>query len=368
MKFLTNNLGLYIHVPFCLKKCRYCDFYSSFVSEELLDSYTKAVIDSIKQWGGKTNRPIDTVYLGGGTPSLLSRRLPTVLDAVRKNFNILENAEITLEINPDKNIEEILRAAKSAGVNRLSVGAQSGDDGELKLLGRTHTVNDTKKTVETARTLGFNNISLDIMIGLPFSNKNSLFKNLEFIDSLSPEHISAYILKLEENTAFFKDKTLVLPDDDETADQYLETCLFFEKKGYGHYEISNFSREGFESRHNLKYWRQEEYLGIGPAAHSFIDGKRFFYPKDLKAFMNRNSPLFDSFGGSSSEYIMLALRLKEGLDFKEYAKKFGSLPENFIKTAKLLEKEELLKLNGNGIRLTNKGMLLSNTVILKLLE
>ena len=368
MKSLTDSLGLYIHVPFCAKKCRYCDFYSGFATKELLDSYTKAVIDSIKQWGGKINRPIDTVYLGGGTPSLLSHRLPSVLSAVRENFHICEDAEITLEINPDGDVHEILTAAKAAGVNRLSIGAQSGIDKELKLLGRTHTAADTENCVRTARALGFDNISLDIMIGLPFSDINSLTESLEFINRLSPEHISAYILKIEENTAFSKDKTLIFPDDDNLADQYLEMCRFFEEKGYNHYEISNFSRKNFESRHNLKYWKQKEYLGIGPAAHSFIDGKRFFYPRDLKAFLNSEEPLFDAAGGGKNEYIMLNLRLKEGLDFEAFAKKFGALPEAIIKTAKLLENSGYLKINQKSISLTNEGMLLSNTVILKLLE
>ena len=216
--------------------------------------------------------------------------------------------------------------------------------------------------------MGFDNISLDIMLGLPFSDINSLTGSLEFINRLSPEHISAYILKIEENTAFSKDKTLIFPDDDNLADQYLETCRFFEKKGYNHYEISNFSRKNFESRHNIKYWKQKEYLGIGPAAHSFIDGKRFFYPRDLKSFMNGEEPLFDSVGGEKSEYIMLNLRLKEGLNFEAFAKKFGDLPEAFLKTAKLLEKSGYLKISQKSISLTNEGMLLSNTVILKLLE
>ena len=202
VKSLTNPSGLYLHIPFCEKKCKYCNFYSSFVTEELLDSYTEALIKSINQWGGKYNRPIDTIYLGGGTPSLLRHRLPTLLSSINNSFNICKDSEITLEINPASNSEALLESAKMAGINRLSIGAQGGSDDELKILGRTHTAADTENTVATARKMGFNNISLDIMIGLPFSTNETLKNNLDFINRLNPEHISAYILKLEERTAF----------------------------------------------------------------------------------------------------------------------------------------------------------------------
>ena len=179
MKFLTNNLGVYLHIPFCEKKCKYCDFYSSFTTEELLDNYTFALTQEIKKWGGLINRPIDTIYLGGGTPSLLSHRLENVISSLKNSFNLLNNSEITLEVNPSGDVEKLLQYAKKSGVNRLSIGAQSGIDKELSVLGRQHTVNDTVKTVEIARSLGFFNISLDIMIGLPDSNLETLKNNLK---------------------------------------------------------------------------------------------------------------------------------------------------------------------------------------------
>ncbi len=370
VKSLTNKAGLYLHIPFCEKKCKYCNFYSSFVTEELLDNYTTALIRSINQWGGKFNRPIDTVYLGGGTPSLLAHRLPTLLNEVKSSFNICDDSEITLELNPASNSEALLEYAKTAGISRLSIGAQSGSDTELKLLGRTHTAANTEKTVTLARKMGFRNLSLDIMIGLPFSTHDTLKYNLEFIKSLDPEHISAYMLKIEEKTAFYAEREkLEFPDDDALAEQYLIMSDFFEKNGYNHYEISNFSKEGYQSRHNLKYWNGTDYLGLGPSAHSAVDGKRFYYPNDLKAFVSGNSPLGDGESGGKEEFIMLRLRLKSGISFAEYQNSFGtSLSEEFLQKCLLFEKAGLLNITDKNISLTNKGMLLSNSIITELLE
>lgn len=338
-----------------------------------MDSYTDALIKEIEKWGGgeqKSRRFVDTVYLGGGTPSLLKHRLPDVLNAVRGAFQVLPQSEITLELNPATNSEELLEYAKKAGINRLSIGAQSGDDRFLKILGRTHTAKDTENTVSLARKMGFDNISLDIMIGLPSSTAQTLNYDLEFIKSLSPEHISAYILKIEENTAFFAQKeTLSLPSDDAQAEQYLQMCDFFEKSGYEHYEISNFSKNGKHSRHNIKYWQGLDYLGIGPAAHSMTDGKRFYYPKDLKGFINGIAPVPDGKSGGREEYIMLRLRLKSGIDKEEYKKLFGKeLSADFVEKCSFLAKYGLIDINGQKISLTNKGMLLSNSIITELLE
>lgn len=334
-----------------------------------MDDYSSSICHAIKKWGGSFDRPIDTVYLGGGTPSLLAHRLPLVINTVKTCFEVSKNSEITLEINPANNAEELLRYAKEAGINRLSIGMQSGNNDELALLGRGHSVEDTIKTFEKARQLGFDNISLDLMLGLPNSSIKSLEKSLEVLCKLNPEHISAYILKIEENTAFYKMKeSLMLPNEDEQAEQYLFACEYLQSKGYQHYEISNFCKEGKESSHNLKYWSGAEYLGIGPAAHSFIDGKRFFYPRSLKDFMNKNEPIFDGLGGGKQEYIMLSLRLKKGLDKKAYFEKFNEkLPEALLLKCELFKKAGLMETSEN-ISLTNKGMLVSNTIITELLE
>lgn len=372
MKYLTDKapIGLYLHVPFCKRKCAYCDFYSSFVSDKLLDEYTKRLITVIKTRGGEIHRPVNTVYIGGGTPSLLGDRLITVMNAVRASFSVSGNAEITLELNPDGNIKEILSAAKRAGVNRLSVGAQSGNNEMLKTLGRTHTAEDTAAAVRLARSCGFNNISLDLMIALPGSDIKSLESDLEFLSGFCAPHISVYILKVEENTAFYKRRgTLDLPDGDGAAEQYLFMCGYLEKRGYRHYEISNFCLENYESRHNLKYWNCDEYLGIGAAAHSFIDGKRFFYPRSIKAFLSGEPPIADGNGGDRDEYIMLRLRLSLGVNFAEYRRRFGSdLPEGFIKAAERLKSIGLVKITEDAVAITDRGMPVSNSIITELLE
>lgn len=368
---MTNKgIGLYIHIPFCEKRCAYCDFYSTFLNKELLENYTKALIKYIKQWGGKINRPIVSVYFGGGTPSLLGELLPDITKAVFDNFRVEKDAEITLEINPSGKSEEIFKYAKAAGVNRISIGAQSGDNEELKLLGRTHTAEDTVKTVECAKKMGFDNISLDIMLGLPHSSNASLEKSLDFITELSPTHISAYILKIEENTYFYKNKdNLNLPDEDSTAQQYLFMCDYLKKKGYRHYEISNFCRDNNTSRHNTLYWQGREYLGLGTAAHSYLDGKRFYYPDDIKGYIGGNSPVFDGDGGGKEEYIMLNLRLDSGINFADYKSVFGEdLPNKVIEKARLFAKAELVKITDYNISLTDKGMLVSNNIIAEILE
>lgn len=356
-------IGLYLHIPFCERKCAYCDFYSAFATEEMLDRYAKILTERIKEWGGKIDRPVSSVYFGGGTPSLLGDRILPVMEAVRQSFLLLPDAEVTLEINPSGNAADVLALAKAAGVNRLSVGAQSGDNRELSLLGRRHTAKDTLLTVEAARKVGFTNLSLDLMLGLPFSTQESTKRNIDFILSAHPQHISAYLLTLEPNTVFYKKKKdLSLPDEEVLAAQYRAVCEVLKQNGYRHYEISNFCRDGFESRHNLLYWHCREYIGIGPAAHSFYGGKRFYYPRDLKAFLAGNDPVRDGTGGDLAEVIMLALRLSEGWRFSR------PLPFDPAKKFSPLIKEGLLTVTDEAITLTEKGMLLSNSVIAEILH
>ncbi len=361
MKYLTKPLGLYLHIPFCEKKCSYCDFYSVAANDTVKRDYIKALMREITQWGGKLSRPIDTVYFGGGTPSLIAEYLPEIMRCVKASFRVLDNAEITMEMNPADNCREVLEYAKNAGVNRLSIGAQSGNDEELEILGRRHTKKQIEESVGLARKSGFENISLDIMLALPFSTAQSLERSLEFITDLNPYHISAYILKIEENTPFCKAyDSLNLPDEDKTADQYLQMCRYLENMGYEHYEISNFCKKGYQSRHNLKYWELEDYLGIGPSAHSLVDRKRFYYDRDLTGFIKGASPLPDGEGGSEEERIMLSLRLKKGLEIK--------LNESLNRKCSLLERSGILSLEGNRIILSDRGMLLSNSIITEILE
>ena len=361
VKFLTN-LGLYLHIPFCKRKCAYCDFYSAVFTDELVDRYVDSLKDSIKKWGGKISRPINSIYLGGGTPSLLNHRLIPLLNTVKENFTLESNTEITLELNPQNDILSVLENAKKAGVNRLSIGVQSGNDAFLKKLGRTHSAQDAENAVDLAKQLGFSNISLDLMISLPDSDLNTLKSDLDFLLKLNPQHISCYILKIEQNTAFYKQQSsLNLPDDDQISDQYLFMCRYLKQNGFSHYEISNFCKDGFESVHNLKYWNCEEYLGLGPSAHSYLNGKRFYYPANLKDFINNNEPVFDCLGGETEEKIMLALRLDSGINI-------DALPKKAKEKCLSFSKNGLATLNGNRFSLTDEGMLVSNSIISEILE
>lgn len=363
---MTNrSLGLYIHIPFCERKCNYCDFYSAFYNKDVLDLYLTALKGEIKRWGGNLNRPIDTIYIGGGTPSLLGEHIISLAETIGQNFKVLDNCEFTVEVNPASS-SSFLQYAKQAGVNRLSVGVQSGNDSTLKLLGRTHTAFDAASTITAAHALGFDNISVDLMLALPGSNLQALKTDIDFMLNLNPQHISAYILKIEQNTLFAKrQNTLNLPDDDNTAEQYLFMCDTLQKSGYEHYEISNFAKQGAVSRHNMKYWCGDEYLGIGPSAHSFVDGKRFYYPRDLQGFIKAPQTVYDGEGGDRSEKLMLSLRLSSGVDL---TKIYGTIPQTIVDKVSLLEEAGYLKVNLPKISLTNSGMLISNSIITELLE
>lgn len=364
-KSLTNNLGIYIHIPFCERKCAYCNFFSAFPTDSLKQDYLAALEREIRAWSGKIDREIDSIYIGGGTPSVLKEDIKRVIGSIKDNFCVSENAEITVEMNPAAENEPFLKAAFSAGANRLSIGAQSSNDEMLKLLGRTHTALDTKATVEKAREIGFRNISLDIMLALPKSNSETLNRDIEFLLKLEPQHISAYILKIEEKTAFHKlEQTLSLPDDDAAAEQYLQLCNSLIESGYEHYEISNFCKANYESRHNLKYWKSEEYLGVGPAAHSFINKKRFYYPANLKKFIARPETIDDGSGGDQEEQFMLSLRLSSGADIGWLYKKN---PTETKRRVQLLCGCGYITSCEDRIFLTDKGMAVANSIITEFL-
>lgn len=365
---INNNLGFYIHIPFCKKKCNYCDFYSIVPNDDIKKRYIESLSKEIKKWGERTARPIDTLYIGGGTPSLLSEsELTAIFSAVKNNFNLLDTAEITVEVNPGDNLFEFLTCAAKLGVNRVSIGVQSFCDNELCALGRRHNAQDAKNAVDIARKAGINNISADIMIGLPNSTEESLHKSIDGILSLNTEHISAYILKVEKGTPFDLMK-ISIPDDDEVSSQYLQLCGALKEAGFEHYEISNFAKKGCESQHNNRYWKQQEYIGIGPAAHSFFEGERFYYDRDINSFIDSPQTISDGKGGDEAEFIMLSLRLSRGLIFEEFEEKFkNSLDKTIIKKAENLSKSGLCTVDQNRISLSDTGMLVSNAIIFNLL-
>ncbi len=358
--------GIYIHIPFCKSKCPYCDFYSFKADEQTKDSYLKAVLSCLESYSEMISDTIDTVYFGGGTPSCFGgERIKEVIDCIRNKYTVTDGAEIAVECSPSSVDEELVRYLYKAGVNRISMGMQSAVDRERLALGRVSDKATVKSSVELFKKYGLDNISLDLMLGIPHQTKESLKESIDFITSLSIKHISAYMLKIEEGTPFhIFESSLSLPDEDEICDLYLYACELIKSHNYKHYEISNFALEGYESRHNLRYWRCEEYLGIGPSAHSFIGGKRFYYERDFNKFLHSPSPVYDGEGGDEQEYIMLSLRLAEGLQKEKYKARFNKdLGENIIKKARFLEKQGLIQTDESSIHLTTKGFLVSNSVI-----
>ncbi len=356
-----NPVGIYIHIPFCRSKCRYCDFYS-LTDESVKERYIDRVIEEICTYKGK-NIVADTLFIGGGTPSLLStEEIKRLVSACREVF--LLDGEITVEANPDSVNEPYLKELFLSGVNRISFGAQSGINKELEALGRRHNSGQITEAVNFARKAGFKNISLDVMLGIPYQTKESLLKTLTFIQSLDPTHISAYILKIEEGTDFYKNHIeSICADEDEVAELYLETVSFMEKHGFKQYEISNFAKQGFECRHNLKYWNCEEYLSFGVAGHSFFDKKRFYHKKSVKEYLSDANfgILPDGEGGDIKEKTLLKLRLSEGATISE-------IPEIVLKKAEIYIKNGLMKIENDRIFFTPQGFLVSNTILSSVLD
>ncbi len=363
----SNMTGIYIHIPFCKSKCPYCDFYSFKPNETEKDSYLKAVLSCLEGYKDKITDEVDTVYFGGGTPSYFGgERIKQTVTFIKDNFK-LKNAEITVECNASSVDKALAKTLAVCGVNRISMGLQSAVDGERAALGRTSDSRQVSEAVSLFKDNGIENISLDLMLGIAHQNEESLRQSLDFVISQDVKHLSCYILKVEENTPFSKMK-LTLPDEDSVCDLYLQTVNYLEEHGFSQYEISNFAKKGFESRHNLKYWHCEEYLGIGPSAHSFLGGERFFFERDFQKFLTEPTPVFDGKGGDEEEYIMLALRLSEGLRHKEYKKRFGkSIPEKIIKRSEMFQKQGLLSVTNEGISLNGNGFLVSNSIISQLL-
>ena len=362
--------GLYIHVPFCKAKCPYCDFYSLPVEEERLEQYTRTMEETIAEWGERCGaRPFDTVYFGGGTPSLLGgKRIGRLIRAVQDHFT-LRGPEITLEANPDESFARSAGAFAQAGVNRLSFGLQSAIPRELKLLRRRHTAGIAAEAVRAAQAAGIRNISLDLMLALPEQTEADIARSVAFCRELGATHVSAYLLKVEPGTAFYQRReTLGAPDDDRAAELYLFAVRQLGLAGYRQYEISSFAENrACQSRHNLKYWNSEEYLGLGPAAHSFYGGRRFYWPRSLRGFLEGAAPVEDGPGGSFEEYMMLRLRLTEGLLEAAVKRRFGrGIPPEIYENARKIPPEYVI-LAEKGIRLTASGFLVSNSILAALL-
>ena len=370
---MTDKVGIYIHVPFCRSKCYYCDFCSrTRADEEIKSLYTKRLCEEIDDVAKRigSSRPIaDTVYFGGGTPTLLSPlQFEEILDAVERNFGIGSGAEITAETNPKTADGEKLKNMRAVGINRLSIGMQSVHDNELRALGRVHTFSDFEKIYSDARDAGFDNISADLMYGIPEQTKKSFCESIERLASLSPEHISSYSLTVEEGTPFWNRRDrLVLPDEETVSDMYLLMGDILRTHEYEKYEISNFAHRSRESRHNLKYWRREDYLGFGPAAHSFFGGIRFAHSRDIEAYLRGESIIesTEAIAGDEAmdEYVMLGMRLAEGIDTERFASIFGV--DFYEKYGAVFERfaPDYVYIDKTSCRFTDKGMLVSNYIL-----
>ena len=353
-----SNIGLYVHVPFCLSKCPYCDFYSVKYSRSLAADYTKAVIRNFGQY----DDTFDTVYFGGGTPVLMWDGVCEIL----KSAKIAENAEITIEANPCVTTKQALCRLREAGVNRISFGVQSLSPSELVFLGRRHSAEQAKNAIALAQKAGFTNISADIMLGLEGQTKESLKYTIDGLAEMPVTHVSAYMLKIEEGTPFAERK-LSLPNEETVSELYLYAVSLLEEKGFAQYEISNFAKKGYECQHNLKYWRCEEYLGIGAAAHSYYGGKRFCTERNIEGFIGsefQKTTFTDDNPGGFEEYAMLRLRLCEGLSFSD-CESFGVNREEVLKRCRKIP-DSLILQTEKGISLTPQGFLVSNAVIGKI--
>lgn len=366
--------GLYIHIPFCKSKCGYCDFCSTTsYDEKMMDRYLAALVLQMDNFfHDKNNKTdIDTIYFGGGTPSVWGgKRIAKMIKAISKSANIQKNAEITVEANPESCDKRFLKQLRATGVNRLSLGVQSAVDTELLEIGRLHNYEQAKTAVQHTKKYLTDNISLDLIYGLPNQTQVSLSESLDAIIALEPMHISAYGLKLEPDCTMYG-KPYNLADDDTQADMYLSVCERLKQAGYAQYEISNWAKHGKISRHNSKYWDLSEYLGLGAAAHSLYCGKRFSTTSDIKKYIEnieRGLSVTEeqeelATDERMGEYIMLALRTSVGINEEYFWRTFGRDFEAYGNRIKKYIDTGHVEYDGMRYRLSPKGFLISNTII-----
>jgi oxygen-independent coproporphyrinogen-3 oxidase len=371
-----TEIGLYVHVPFCLAKCVYCDFVSYPYEERSAERYLRALDAEIDLWSGKLGETaVKSIYVGGGTPTCLGgRALSRLLRALRNRFSVLPGAEVTVEINPETAAAEMLEALLHEGVNRLSVGMQTADDALLRFLGRRHTAEEAAAMVITARRAGFDNVNLDLIFGIPGQDLPCWERTLGEAVALEPEHLSAYGLEIHHETplgAAVAGGSVVPCREEEERAMYLRVIDFLSAHGYAHYEISNFARPGKESRHNRLYWEGEPYLGLGPAAHSYLDGCRWSNAADLSVYCENldghRLPVTGEVAlneeDEMAEAMFMGLRLIEGISCARFAARFGRKAEKvFAGKIEDLIAQDLLQREGDRLRLTAKALPVANVV------
>jgi oxygen-independent coproporphyrinogen-3 oxidase len=376
LKISANKAGLYIHFPFCLSKCGYCSFYS-IKSVNLIPEYIAALKKEIKYYR-KTFSSFDTIYIGGGTPSLLApEQIADIFTAINKNYKIDANSEITMEVNPGDISYQYLKELRGVGINRLNIGVQSFDDKILQLLGRRHSSKEAIAAIDAAREAGFDNMGIDLIYGAHGLSIKSWINTLQKTVSFKPEHISCYQLSLDDKTPLYKkysSEGWKLPDENTELRLFLTTAEELEKYGYIHYEVSNFAlKDKFKSRHNQKYWKHTPYLGIGPAAHSFSENKRWWNKAAVKTYLNQiaqcKMPVEDTETLSAEqlqlEALFLGLRTKAGIDLQLYKSKYGiDLFANKRTIIDRLIKNKLVELKNGFLRPTRAGMAVADSLAL----
>lgn len=372
-----ERFGIYIHIPFCSKKCNYCDFISFSCDEKIWEKYVNALIKEIRNKKIDNSKKVTTIYFGGGTPSIIdSKYIKKIMDEIKNKFILDKNIEITIELNPGTITKEKLIDYKNIGINRLSIGLQSAENRILKLIGRIHTYENFIDTYNLAKEIGFTNINVDLMLAIPTQNMDELLSSLNKVIKLNPNHISIYSLIIEDGTKIqesLENGNLEYVDEKIERKMYWKTKRILEKNGYSHYEISNFAKKNFESKHNLDCWNQEEYIGFGIAAHSYLNNKRFSNISNLDKYMrniekeeyDKNIEIHEeqTHQGKMREFMMIGLRKIDGISISEFERKFRISPLFYFRfEINKLVKEELLEVDLDNIRLTNKGLNFANIV------
>lgn len=385
-----KEIGVYVHIPFCKSKCYYCDFCSFPSDKEHKKIYVNALVKEIENWNfvdefslSKNQCIVKTFYIGGGTPSIIDGiYIEQIVNKIKEQFFVDENAEITIEVNPGTADREKLVKYKSIGINRLSIGLQSTDNKMLKSIGRIHTYEQFECVYNIAREVGFSNINVDLMIGLPGQTTHDVNSSLNELVKKNPEHISVYSLILEDDTKLkelVESRALELPSEDKERKMYWLVKSFLENNGFKHYEISNFSKPGYESKHNSDCWNQKEYIGFGLGAHSYVEGKRLSNTSNFVEYIDninngrfeKNKEIHEIQDKSSkmNEYVILRLRMLDGLNFAEFKEKFE---KNFMEKYKSqytkLEKQGLIYTQNECLRLTDKGINFANIVWAEFLD
>ena len=369
-----DRFGIYVHIPFCISKCKYCDFVS-FPCMEKIDKYFDVLIKEIKSKSVYAVKEVTTIYIGGGTPSVPdSKYIVKIIQTIKEVFKVSKNAEVTIEVNPRTVTKEKLIDYKNSGINRISIGLQSTNNEILKLIGRIHNYEEFLNTYNLAKEVGYNNINVDLMLGIPNQTESDVIDSINKVISLNPEHISIYSLIVEENTEIQRlidSEILTMPSEDDERNMYWKTKTILEKNGFIQYEISNFAKKGYESKHNLDCWNQEEYIGMGLASHSYFNRKRFSIIDKLDKYIENENCLEKNIiinevqerESQAKEYMLIGLRKISGVSISKFEKKFRINPLFYFRFEinNLVEKG-LIEVDLDNIKLTKKGLDFANIV------